>query len=118
MRATNECIHSNMLCRYNTLKIKSVLRLPVHGIVIEWSYAWVTHRVNRVRSRWRTVILNDFKLRIACPLKEDIYRQTSCLLSAYLRGRLQKKQSAEVRRDTHPLIKIKIALSGTKRTPI
>ena len=60
-----------LLCRYTTLGLKSVLRLPVHGIVIAMVYAWFTHYCVHIRMTWRTFLLNSYKLRILYALKED-----------------------------------------------
>ena len=60
-----------LLCRYYTLGLKSVLRLPVHGIVIAMVYAWFKHYCVHIRMTWRTFLLNSYKLRILYALKED-----------------------------------------------
>ena len=91
-----------LLCRYTTLGLKSVLRLPVHGIVIAMVYAWFTHYCVHIRMTWRTFLLNSYKLRILYALKED--------------------KQGENSRHTHSLCetacRLRVHTQHTQRTPL
>ena len=59
-----------LLCRYTTLGLKSVLRLPVSGIVIRPSRRPLTHTYAPLRIVLRLNVLNTYILRIVYALKQ------------------------------------------------
>ena len=58
-----------LLCRYYTLGLKSVLRLPISGIGLGPSRRPFTHSYRAWRIHLRPFVLNSYKLRIVYALK-------------------------------------------------
>ena len=87
-----------LLCRYYTLGLKSVLRLPISGIGLGPSRRPFTHSYRAWRIHLRPFVLNSYKLRIVYALKRDKLGEISWHTQRIYRGRTEYAPYVYLRR--------------------